>query len=233
MKPTTIMAVASMHQFHKEHPTFDYDDLFQVIEQFHPDYVGVEIRPEDIDTNEAYLRKNYPFEMVKLSKDYDNGRCFGFDWLGEDIAGQPIPNNYWEDVSVYKRLERELSDDASMISNELANELESLLEQQIDILKTATAASLIDGRYGNITKQYYQASDDLLRGTKYEMISEFRRRRDQEIGKNIVNFIHKHPGTRIAVVMGANHHAYALEALSNSLEFDVNYEQPKLDSRYH
>ena len=227
MKTTTIMAVASMHQFHKDHPTFDYDKLFQVIGQFQPDYVGVEIRPEDIGTNEVYLRKNYPFEMVKLSTAYDNDRCFGFDWLGEDIAGQPIPNNYWKDISIYKRLERELSDDASMISNKLAVELDNLFEQQMDILKTATAASLIDGRYGIITKRYYQVSDDLLRGTKYELISEFRRRRDQEIGKNIVNFIYKHLGTRIAVVMGANHHVYALEALSNSLEIDnVIYEQP-------
>jgi hypothetical protein len=227
MKSTTIMAVASMHQLHKEHPSFDYDKLFQVIEHFHPDYVGVEIRPEDIGTNEVYLRKNYPFEMVKISIDYDNDRCFGFDWLGEDIAGQPIPNNYWKDISIYKRLERELSDDASMISNKLAVELDNLFEQQMDILKTATAASLIDGRYGIITKRYYQVSDDFLRGTKYELISEFRRRRDQEIGKNIVNFIYKHLGTRIAVVMGANHHVYALEALSNNLEIDnIIYEQP-------
>jgi len=227
METTTIMLIASMHQFHKEHPTFDYEKLFQVIESFHPDYVGVEIRPEDIGANEDYLSKNYPFEMVKLSKDYDNGRCFGFDWLGEDIAGRPIPNNYWKDISAHKRLERELSDDASMLSNELAGEAESLLEQQMDILKTATVASLIDGRYGSVTKRYYQVCDDLLRGTNYEMMSEFRRNRDQEIGKNIVNFIYKHPATRIAMVMGANHHVYALEMLSNSLKIDnVIYEQP-------
>jgi len=226
------MAVASMHQLHKEHPSFDYDNLFQVIEHFRPDYVGVEIRPEDIGTNEVYLKNNYPFEMVKLSMDYDNDRCFGFDWLGEDIVGQPIPNNYWKDISICKRLERELSDDVSMISNKLSAELDDLFEQQMDILKTATAASLVDGRYGIVTKRYYQVSDDLLRGTKYELISDFRRRRDQEIGKNIVNFIYKHLGTRIAVVMGANHHVYALEALSNSLEIDnFIYEQPAGDSR--
>ena len=49
MKPTTILAVASMHRFHKDHPTFDYEKLFQVIADFHPNYVGVEIRPEDVD----------------------------------------------------------------------------------------------------------------------------------------------------------------------------------------
>lgn len=224
MKPTSIMIMASMHQFHKEHPTFDYDKLFLSIEHFQPDHVGVEIRPEDIGADDDYLSQNYPFEMVKLSKDYDNGRCFGFDWLGEDIAGQPIPNNYWKEISLYKKLERELSDATSIDFQEL----DVLFEQQMEILKTATPASLIDGRYGQVTKRYYQVSDDLLRGTKYEFIPQFRRRRDQEIGKNIVDFIHGHPGTRIALVMGANHHVYALETLSNDLEIeDVIYEKPQ------
>jgi len=223
MKPTTIMAVASMHRFHKDHLTFDYEKLFQVIADFHPNYVGVEIRPEDIGMDESYLKKNYPFEMVQLSRIYNNGRCFGFDWLGEDIAGQPIPDNYWKEISVYKRLERDLSDDTTII----APELDSLLEQQMDILRTATPASLIDGRYDSVTKRYYQVSDDLLRGTKYELISTFRYRRDQEIGKNIINFIRTHIGTRIALVTGANHYVYLLESFSNQLRNEnIVYEQP-------
>jgi len=223
MKPTSIMVMASMHQFHKEHPTFDYDKLFHAIKHFQPDHVGVEIRPEDIGAEEDYLSQNYPFEMVKLSKDYGNGRCFGFDWLGDDIAGQPIPANYWKEISLYKKLERELSDEASIDFKEL----DVLFEQQMEILKTATPASLIDGRYGQVTRRYYQVSDDLLRGTKYEFISQFRRRRDQEIGKNIIEFIYSHPCTRIALVMGANHHVYALETLSNDLEVEnIVYENP-------
>ena len=223
MKTTTILVLASMHQFHKDHPTFDYDRLFNAVENFQPDFVGVEIRPEDIGAGENYLSQNYPFEMIELSKEYGDGRCFGFDWLGEDIAGQPIPNNYWKEISVHKKLEREMSDDDSIDFTEL----EDLFEQQMAILKTATPASLIDGRYGAVTKRYYQVSDDVLRETRYEFITQFRRRRDQEIGKNIVDFILSHAGSRIALVMGANHQVYALETLTNDLEIeDVVYEQP-------
>ena len=211
MKTTTLLTVASIHQFHKDHPSFDYEKLFQVIDKFQPDHVGVEIRPEDISADEDYLGRNYPYEMIELSKRYGNGQCFGFDWLGDDIAGQPIPENYWKEISEYKKLERALGDDPEFQEAPL---VENLLDQQMDILKNATPASLIDGRYGAVTKQYYQAVDDLLRGTKYEAISQFREKRDQEIGKHMVNFIREHTGSRIALVMGANHHVFAVETIA-------------------
>jgi hypothetical protein len=225
MKLTIIMAIASMHQIHKDHPTFNYNALFHIVDDFHPDYVGVEIRPEDIDTDTIYLEQNYPYEMIELSKRYGDGQCFGFDWLGEDIDGQPIPSNYWKEISAYKRLERELSEDVGFNSDEL----DGLFEQQMDIAKSATPAALLDGRYDAVTKRYYQIGDALLRGTKYELISKFRHNRDLKISQNIVNFIHKHPGTRIALVMGANHHAFVLETLSIHFGSEhVLYEQPNL-----
>lgn len=216
MKPTIIHAIASLHQFHTNHPSFDYDRLFQVVDKFQPDHVGVEIRPEDIGADEAYLSRNYPYEMIELSKRYKDG-CFGFDWLGDDIAGQPIPDNYWKEISFQKKLERELGDDPDFQETPL---LDDLYNQQMDILKTATPASLIDGEFGAVTKKYYQALDDLLSGTKYEPISQFRFRRDEEIGRQMVNFIREHTGSRIALVMGANHHIFAIETLANHFDND-------------
>jgi len=211
MKPTVILAIASLHKLHIDHSYFDYERLFQIIDRFQPDYVGMEIRPEDIGTDEDYLRHNYPFEMIELSKRYGNGQCFGFDWLGEDIAGQPIPVNYWKEISVQKKLERSIAEDPEFQETPL---LDSFIDQQMDIIKNATPVSLIDGRYGAVTKQYYQAMNDLLHSTKYEPLSQFREKRDQEIGQHMVNFIREHPGSRIALVMGANHHVFALETLS-------------------
>lgn len=217
------MVIASIHQYHKDHPTFDYDRLFHVVECFQPDYVGVEIRPEDIGADESYLARYYPHEMVTLSKRYSN-RCFGFDWLGEDIIGQPIPDNFkGTSVYKYKQLERVINEDTDFKSGTL----DDLLEQQMDIVKTATPASLVDGRYDTVTKRYYQTLDDLLRGTKYELISKLNHKRDQEIGQNIINFVRGHFGTRIALIMGANHHVFALETLSNYFgNKHVVYEQP-------
>ena len=183
-----------------------------MIKNFQPDFVGVEIRPEDIGADEAYLPRNYPYEMIELSKRYGDGRCFGFDWLGEDIAEQPIPDNYWKEISKIKILERELGEDPEFQDTPISDDL---INKQMEIIKTATPASLIDGRYGVVTKQYYQYIGDLLYGTKYEAISQFNRKRDKEIGRHMVNFIREHAGSRIALVMGANHHVFATETLVN------------------
>jgi len=215
MEPTVILAIASLHKLHIDHPYFDYERLFQIVDRFQPDHVGVEIRPEDIGADEGYLRHNYPFEMIELSMRYGNDRCFGFDWLGEDIAGQPILVNYWKEISVQKKLERSIAEDPEFQETSL---LDDLINQQMDIIKNATPASLIDGKYGTVTKQYYQAMDDLLLGTKYEPLSQFRKKRDQEIGKLMVNFIREHLDSRIALVMGANHHVFALENLSKEFQ---------------
>jgi len=184
--PTTILAIASLHGLHKDNPTFSYNRLFEVVDKFEPDFVGVEIRQEDIGADEAYLSRNYPYEMVELSKRYE-GRCFGFDWLGDDIAGKPIPENYWKEISAYKKLERQLGEDGEDPDFQDTPLLEELFNQQMDIATTATPSSLVDGRYGEVTKQYYQAVDDLLRNTIYEDLSRFRHKRDEEIGGHMVN----------------------------------------------
>jgi len=220
---TTILMIASLHGYHKDNPTFGYDRLFEVVDRFEPDFVGVEIRQEDIGADETYLSKNYPYEMVELSKRYET-RCFGFDWLGEDIVGQTIPKNYWKEISAYKILESQLGEDPDFQDTPL---LDSLYNQQMGIAKTATPSSLINGRYDEVTKQYYQAMDDLLRGTKYEELSRFRHKRDGEIGRLIVNFILDHSGSRIALVMGANHHVFAVETVTSHFkDSEVKFETP-------
>ena len=203
-----------MHGLHKNHPTFDYDTLFQVVEDFKPDYVGVEIRPEDLGAEDSYLLQNYPFEMVELSRRYKSDRCFGFDWLGDDIEGKPIPHNYWEEKSLYKRLERELDKD----QNYQSEELDAILSKQIEICKTANPGSFNDGRYDEINKRYYQILDEMLCDSKYEIITQIRKQRDKEINRHIISFIQEHPGKRIALVMGANHRIFVLESLKLNLK---------------
>lgn len=223
MATTSILLLASMHNFHQDHPHYDYDKLFQVVAKIKPDYVGVEIRPEDLGTDEAYLSRNYPYEMVELAKRYSEN-SFGFDWLDDDIAGKPIPDNYWKELSKIKKLERQVVDDSNFQD---ALQVDELLEQQMEILKTATPASLIDGRYGEVTKKYYEALDNLLRGTQYELISIHRAKRDRMIGAHIVDFIRGHAGKRIALVMGANHHIFAKETLVKEFnDGELIYFQP-------
>ena len=215
--------LASLHKFHQDHPTYDYEKLFQVVKDFEPDYVGVEIRPEDMGADEAYLSRNYPYEMIELAKRYGD-KSFGFDWLDDDIAGKSIPENYWKEINRIKKLERLVGDDPEFQDTPQVDEF---FEQQMEILKSATPVSLIDGRYGEVTKRYYEALDNLLRGTQYELISIHREKRDKMIGAHIVDFIRANTGKRIALVMGANHHVFAKETLEKEFgDGEIIFVQP-------
>jgi hypothetical protein len=58
-----------------------------------------------------YLAANYPTEMIALAQTR-RSRAFGFDRLGDDVAGAAIPADWWAVRSPIKRLERELDQDS-------------------------------------------------------------------------------------------------------------------------
>ena len=202
------MVVASMHRYHQDHPTYDFATVYSLVRSQDPDYVGVEIRPEDIGADEVYLAKSYPPEMIALMKEYGT-RAFGFDWLGNEIAGRPIPDNWWKEQSEVKRLERALSSDPAMQSG-LDDELS---KQQQELLKSATASSLTDGRYATLVRKRRQLLSKMVGSGKYLPFVKYTEDRERRIGDNIVRMIRSHPGKKFVLVMGADHHGFAVERL--------------------
>lgn len=207
---TELLIVSSLHSAHKNHATFDYDDLYTLVQDFDPDYVGVEIRAEDIGMSRAYLLSNYPREMVELAHQYQ-GRAFGFDWLGREIAGRPIPESYFKEMRIAK-LSAELAADEAMTARK-PEQIAQLEQQQAEIVAAATPSSLADGRYGALCRQIDKLEKDWLAGSRYEEIVAFNRLRDEEISRNLIRFIDSHPEERIVVVLGADHRTFALEAV--------------------
>ena len=207
---TELLIISSLHSAHEGHPGFDYDVLFSLVRDFDPNLVGVEIRPEDVGMSREYLSANYPREMVELAQQY-RGRSFGFDWLGPDIAGFPIPESYFRDLSITK-LSAELAGDEAMMARK-PEQIAELEREQSLIIAAATPSSLADGRYGALCRQIDALEQNWLAGSKYEEILEFNRRRDEEIARNLIRFIERHPGHRIVAVMGADHRTFAVEAL--------------------
>ena len=207
---TEVLVVSSLHSAHRDHATFDYDVLFSVVRDFDPDFVGLEIRPEDIGMGEKYLSSNYPREMVELARRYQ-GRAFGFDWLGHEITGAPIPESYFKDLHVTK-LSSELAENEAMMAKK-PEQIAQLEQEQADIIATATPASLADGRYGALCRQIDELEQSWLAGSRYEPIVAFARQRDEEIARNLIRFIENHPGSRIVAVLGADHRTFAVEAV--------------------
>lgn len=216
-RPAQVMVLASMHRLHITSSSYTYGDLYAAVANFKPDLVGVEIRPEDLGRDENYLSRNYPSEMIHLSHTYA-GRIFGLDWLGDDLAGRAVPDDWWRARSPIKRLEREMG--AGLPSDarhtKLNAQLEALSGQRNAILAKATVASLADGRYDRVAKEYYATLRALTGGTRFAALPAFYRQRDKHIIANILKTAKAHPGSRIAVVVGADHHGPIVAALSRT-----------------
>jgi len=146
--PTQVLVVPSLHGLHAHSSGYDFDKLYTLVADFKPAVVGVEIRPEDIQADAAYLKRNYPPEMIALRDKYA-GRVIGFDWLGSEIAGRPIPADWWTHGSKIKALERKLDADPAMRDPEE----ERISREQQAILESATPASLADGRYDKLVRE--------------------------------------------------------------------------------
>jgi hypothetical protein len=215
-----VLVVGSIHGMHRDHPTYSYVALYDAVRAFKPDAVGVEIRAEDLTRDGAYLKANYPQEMIALAAEYWP-RVFGFDWLGPELEGRPVPANYWRDESWLKKLEKERSDDGTYQSAEISR----LQKEQLEIARGATPASMNDGRYDAVTLRYYEALEALLRGSRYQRLADFYQARNEAIGRNIEKFVRRNRGRRIAIVTGADHRVYVVRHLQRTLGPSVKLAQ--------
>jgi hypothetical protein len=172
-----------------------------LVRDLRPDFVGVEIRPEDMARDADYLKRNYPAEMLALAQEY-GARSFGFDWLGEAIAGQPVPVNWWKERDPIKRLEREQDGDPKYQDTPAMKGLDAKLQ---DLLAHATAVSLNDGQYDELVEQRYAEIHRLLAPSPYAAIPKFYAERDEHLCRNVVHMIRANPGKRFVVATGADH----------------------------
>ena len=213
---TSVLVIPSIHKRLAGNSRYSYADLYSLVAAFQPNLVGVEIRQEDLARPDAYLHHNYPEEMVQLAQAYKD-RVFGFDWLGTEVEGRAIPADWWTKQSPIKQLERSCGSPQSGMSPrllELNARLDLISQQQEQIVETATAASLSDGRYDQVTAEYYKIAAELTRGTRCERLTDWYAERDHEISANIVKEVLQNPGRRIAVVTGCDHHGPVIAALS-------------------
>jgi hypothetical protein len=61
-----------------------------------------------------------------------------------------------------------------------------------------------------------------LSGTIYEETLVFNQQRDVKIGKNLISFIKANPGTRVVVVLGADHRTFVVEVIEKHFGPGIN-----------
>jgi hypothetical protein len=86
-------------------------------------------------------------------------------------------------------------------------------QSELELIKSATARSLADGRYYRLVQQDHASLARSAVGTRYEPVVKFTADRDSHIDRNLVRIVRANMGRRIVFVMGADHHGFAVDAL--------------------
>lgn len=215
MTKTQVMILGTIHGMHKDNQHYSFEDVFQLIQDFNPHILGVEIRPEDMGQPREYLNKYYPYEMIEARFRFQNKfQVVGFDWLGSTIAGQLIPEGYFETLEL-KALEREFA--ATQDQAQTKELLQIIDNTRFDLLVGRSAREINDGRYDVAVEILHGQLAVLLKGTKYEAMAQFYRERDENIDQNIISIIQQNPGNRIMFIAGVDHKVFALKAIGERL----------------
>lgn len=203
---TTVYLIPALHGMHKTNVRYNYDSVRATIQRINPEVIAVEIRNEDITSDTSYLKQNYPYEMWMMRYWFPTTPIEGFDWLGAELEGQPIPNRYWQDRSRIKALQKLLSLDTSY-SKKLAG-CQLYTDQRLAIMSNSTLKGLLQSNDDILIKAYYDCLTQSLRGSEYEELTTFYDTRNRQMIQRLQAILALHPGKRIVVITGDDHAPY-------------------------
>jgi hypothetical protein len=206
-----VYIIPVLHGMHQTNPQYTYDSIQAMVRRLNPDVIAVEIRAEDIGTDTAYLKQNYPYEMWMMPYWFPAVAIAGFDWLGQELEGKPIPPRYWKDHSRIKALQRLLDTD-TVYTNKLAA-CRLYEEERLRILETASLKTILQSNDYILIKEYYNCLNQQLRGSDYEELPRFYNERNRHIQQNVQELARRHAGKTIVVLTGDDHYPYLREYL--------------------
>jgi len=207
---TQLLLLPTVHTAHKTNPKYSFANVMKIVENFKPDIIAMEIRPEDMDMDTTYLKVFFQPEMIMVKNSFPGIPKVGIDDFGKDTWGKHLPLNFRADTAtdwgkstiVSQRMNRDTA-----VSNAIKRMgLPAMATTRTRMLASASAAELMDGKYDAITNEYFTKLSALLANTPYKGFTDFTSYRDQKLSDNIKQLVLKNPGKRIIVLSGANHH---------------------------
>lgn len=206
---TKLSLVPTIHGLHKENHLYSYDSIRAVVTRLRPDVIVVELRSIDISADTNYLKKNYPYEMWMMRYWFPGKIIEGFDWLGSDLEGKPIPERYWQEHSGIKKLERQLAEDS--LWSKRFDSCRHYTEERLAILKNKSLEGILKSADAELIRNYYGCMEQQLKGSVYEQLSRFYSERNRQMQTAISALIRKHQGKRMVILTGDDHYPYLLD----------------------
>lgn len=208
---TKVYILPALHGIHKANEQYTYDSVQAIVGRLAPDVIAVEIRSEDITSDTGYLKQNYPYEMWMMRYWFPAATVEGFDWLGTELEGAPIPARYWKDHSRIKALERLLDTDTVYTARLAACQLYT--EERLRILQGSSLRGILQSNDAILVKEYYNCLEQHLRGSVYEELTGFYEARNRRMEQNLSALVAKYSGKTIVVLTGDDHYPYLREHL--------------------
>ena len=216
-KKTKLLILPTIHTGHAKNVRYSFNHVARIIENFEPDIIAIEIRPEDMDQDTAYLKKFYQPEMIMALMGYPGVQKVGIDFMGSEMEGKNLPANFSRDtvgeMGRFRIMNQKLMKDTAIVKARIAKGMVQLKSKQGEMMSKLSANELLDGSYDLVTDEYTKAQTTVLANTAYQYYDAFSIKRDQKIANNIKDIALKNPGKRIIVLSGANHHNRAVNTL--------------------
>lgn len=211
-----VMVLPALHGLHNSNPNYTYGDLYQIVKDFDPDVIGVEIRPEEINMEPEQLEGLYPLEMRMIRDSFPN-RVHGIDYFGEEFRGRVISPEVFKDTSneigAFIQLQQKMGSDSLFQYKKMREGLDSLQELQLKIASEATADKMMEGTFDQVSDEYYDRLYSLVKDGKYEEFRRINLERDKMITENSLRLIRSAAGERMLILVGANHRSRLVKAL--------------------
>lgn len=203
-KSGKVYFIPTLHGYHKINTQYNYDTLKAVVARLNPEIIAVEIRQADMDSDSNYLKKNYPYEMRMMHYWFPSSEVVGFDWLGEDIEGKQIPDDYWKEVSAIKKMERAFDKDSVIIRK--TKDCFARFTERDSLLQTLSLQELIKSNDATIVNQQYKCLEETTKDSPYEEMTKFYKQRNEKILESILSITKKYHGKRIVILTGDDHY---------------------------
>ncbi|MFP4401526.1 MAG: aspartyl protease family protein [Candidatus Woesearchaeota archaeon] len=213
---TEVMVLGTLHSYHAENMRYTYQDIFDIIANYNPDIIALEIRDSDINQSAELLIEYYPLEMIQLLYGFDN-EFIGFDWLGDEVD-DTLYEGWADDLAIIKINER-LSNDTLFREN--MDPIIDIVERQKALALNVDPQELNSGIYKNLSNEYFDTMQVVFNNTQYEEIYDFHIERRDTMLDNIFEIIEENQGERMAFVIGINNRDFVYDAIEEEFGDDV------------
>lgn len=216
-KKTELLILPTIHAGHTKNIKYSFNHVNKIIENFKPDIIAVEIRPEDIDQDTVYLKQFYQPEMILAITRFPGIQKAGIDFLGSELVGKSLPFDFSRDtvgeMGKFRLMNQKLMRDTAIVKARIAKGMVTLKSKQSEMMGKLSANEILEGTYDKLTAEYTHAQTTVLANTPYQYFDTFNVRRDQIIADNIRELAVSNPGKRIIVLTGANHRNRAVNTV--------------------